>query len=204
MHQVLPAIEWLIQQWNKCLKDPVYRGFENSIEHALLKMEDYHRELRSQPAYIVSMVLNPRVKFKFIKKNWSDDDAAEAERTMKNIFRERFLELAKRAPAEHPPTAPSSSRKRAFCISDSEDSDADGPESSLQPWEREYTRYVNTKHELAKNSSAINWWGLQRATYPTWASLAFDYLPIMSSSVSSERSFSSGFTGHEACRPRAG
>ncbi|KDQ06348.1 hypothetical protein BOTBODRAFT_121615, partial [Botryobasidium botryosum FD-172 SS1] len=28
--------------------------------------------------------------------------------------------------------------------------------------------------------------------YPTWASLAFDYLPIMSSSVSSECFFSSG------------
>ena len=39
--------------------------------------------------------------------------------------------------------------------------------------------------------SVIQWWGINAARYPVWASLARDYLAIAATSVLSEQAFSS-------------
>ena len=82
----------------------------------------------------------------------------------------------------------------------------------LRPWRAEFLSYIETlEAALPAGMSTIQWWGVSIVYYTTpklvadhiplkinaqrylvWASLARDYLSIMSSSVSSERAFSSG------------
>lgn len=91
------------------------------------------------------------------------------------------------------------------------DSDDDGMES-LPLWQQEYEKYLHSKDGLGTDESVVTWWSvrpcytsipvnsvthivlsfqLRQNVLPTWASLAMDFLPIMASSVSSERAFSS-------------
>lgn len=60
-----------------------------------------------------------------------------------------------------------------------------------KPWMAEFRRYLDTHDIIPEGTSIVRWWGLNASRYPTWASLARDYLPVMASSVSSERAFSS-------------
>ena len=90
-----------------------------------------------------------------------------------------------------------------------EDTRGDKSDTS-KSWLEEYNRYMNTHEVVASEMSIVAWWGVSLTTYfvsaltlmcnhlqintacyPTWASLARDYLAIMASSVSSERAFSS-------------
>ena len=76
-----------------------------------------------------------------------------------------------------------------------------------KPWLKEFNGYLHDIEDL-RGRSIVQWWGvsttltsvamtinsvlqLNATHYPVWASLALDYLPIMASSVSSERAFSS-------------
>jgi hypothetical protein len=79
----------------------------------------------------------------------------------------------------------------------------------LKPWLREFNQYLNSSDEVPSDMTLPRWWGvsfclmlcsllrtniflqLNSRRLPTWASLARDYLAIMGSSVSSERTFSS-------------
>lgn len=86
------------------------------------------------------------------------------------------------------------------------DSDNDSP-AAPESWTVEFDRYIKTAEAVTKDVDIVNWWGvsnsflqltllftiflqLNASRYPTWASLSRDYLAIMASSVSSERSFS--------------
>jgi hypothetical protein len=59
------------------------------------------------------------------------------------------------------------------------------------PWLQAYRIYLGPVEQLPDGMGLIEWWGVHERLYPIWASLAHDYLPIMGSSVSSERAFSS-------------
>lgn len=59
-----------------------------------------------------------------------------------------------------------------------------------RPWLSSFHEYLHRQDNLG-NLSLIQWWGINSTQYPVWASLACDFLSIMSSSVSAERVFSS-------------
>lgn len=97
-------------------------------------------------------------------------------------------------------------RHRSFRIADSDSEDEGTP--TTEPWEYEYNKYMKLKHAVGPKESVVAFWGVSRdlcaaaalthvprqsqaRTLPTWASLAWDYLAIMASSVPSERAFSS-------------
>lgn len=80
------------------------------------------------------------------------------------------------------------------------------PKDAEKPWLKEFNGYLRDIEDLG-SQSIVQWWGvstiltsvvmaintalqLNVTHYPVWASLALDYLPIMASSVSSERAFS--------------
>jgi hypothetical protein len=81
------------------------------------------------------------------------------------------------------------------------------PKDVEKPWLKEFNGYLHDIEDLG-GWSIVRWWGvstvltpialainsasqLKATHYPVWVSLALDYLPIMASSVSSERAFSS-------------
>ena len=81
--------------------------------------------------------------------------------------------------------------------SDGEDKDKAGCNTGrkhsndpARPWLQGFHDYLNTREHLG-NSTVVQWWGMHSARYPVWGSLARDFLPIMASSISSERVFSS-------------
>jgi hypothetical protein len=59
-----------------------------------------------------------------------------------------------------------------------------------KPWLRDFHGYLNSTDHLPPGMSVVQWWGINAARYPVWASLARDYLVIAATSVSSERTFS--------------
>jgi hypothetical protein len=77
-----------------------------------------------------------------------------------------------------------------------------------RPWLDEWNSYFNTHEVVPEGMGAVCWWGvwflispvqsypldtvlqIHGQRYPTWRSLAHDYLAIMASSVSSESAFS--------------
>ena len=94
------------------------------------------------------------------------------------------------------------------------------PAPSEAPWKREFNRYIKGEDELPDGMILVQWWGVCRfyklhlevelnhqwqmneRRLPTWASLAFDYLAIMGSSVSSERAFSGAGITISKCQNR--
>lgn len=82
-----------------------------------------------------------------------------------------------------------------------------------KPWLQDFNQYMHSSEQLAEDQTIVEWWGVSRFVIsplssssltlqmnatcfgPVWASLAWDYLPIMASSVSSEQAFlSAGIT----------
>jgi len=90
-------------------------------------------------------------------------------------------------------------------LSDDEDEDdedfrgLDAPVNPNDPWREDFKGYLHSRDELGA-MTIVEWWGWNSTRYPVWASLARDYLPVMASSVSSERAFSSaGITISKRC-----
>lgn len=85
-------------------------------------------------------------------------------------------------------------------LMDEDDSDVEGElgatsegrqwEDPARPWLQGFHQYLNTQ-DILGDLSIVQWWGINSVRYPVWGSLARDFLSIMSSSVSSERVFSS-------------
>jgi len=95
---------------------------------------------------------------------------------------------------------------------DEDDADAHGwdvPTNVNDAWHEDFKGYLHSRDKLGA-MTIVEWWGVwilyifyfiyniltmlpqwNSTRYPVWASLAQDYLPVMASSVSSERAFSS-------------
>ena len=68
-----------------------------------------------------------------------------------------------------------------------------------RPWLRGFQEYLTTQDNLG-DLTIVQWWDINSMQYPVWASLAHDYLSIMSSSISSEHVFSfAGITISKRC-----
>ena len=63
--------------------------------------------------------------------------------------------------------------------------------SAVKPWLHDFNVYLNSQDQLTGDQTIVQWWGVNGARYPVWASLTRDFLSIMASSVLSECAFSS-------------
>jgi hypothetical protein len=101
-------------------------------------------------------------------------------------------------------------QSRRWNIDDTDSDEPDDEESTLsdpsKPWLIEWNLYLQTHEVIPEGMGIVKWWGvgliifchptadyldqLNAHHYPTWASLARDYLAIMALSVSSEHAFS--------------
>jgi hAT family C-terminal dimerisation region len=135
-------------------------------------------------------------------------------------YKERYLAIYgdKMLAPKQRRTGRSATRKVGTLIRELSDDEDEIDEDTLNlapnelhaPWLKDFHGYLNSKDQLG-SMSVIEWWGVSISCYfsnqrhPTslimpqwnanrydvWASLARDMLPIMASSVSSERAFSS-------------
>ncbi|KIM41960.1 hypothetical protein M413DRAFT_18815 [Hebeloma cylindrosporum] len=134
------------------------------------------------------------------KKYWSKSLQGDVEVLLQEKFIERYNHLhTAAATAQSRPQTKRLPRVQGLLRrhldtdsdngSDSED-DEDAGGDLNSPWKGEFRRYLDTVEAVPPNMNIVEWWGLNAHRYPTWASLARDYLSVMASSVSSERAFS--------------
>ncbi|KAI3616226.1 hat family dimerization domain-containing protein [Moniliophthora roreri] len=77
---------------------------------------------------------------------------------------------------------------------ESQQSSTPATATNIEAWEVEYNKWVQTPTEdIDDEASQVEWWEANgKHIGPTWTSIAQNILPIMASSVSSERAFSAG------------
>ncbi|PPQ83822.1 hypothetical protein CVT24_012453 [Panaeolus cyanescens] len=172
---------------------------------AIEKMYSSGKRLRKCQK-LVSTALDPRKKFAHFERNWGGDLTEDVESTVRSKFIERYNALNTSTSSTSPNTSrprPSSirasahPRKRRIQLASLSDDESDSdpitraPSNPLEPWRTEWDSYLNTHEVVPNDMGIVEWWGLNVYRYPTFASMARDYLAVMAASVSSERAFSS-------------
>ncbi|KIL54872.1 hypothetical protein M378DRAFT_91765 [Amanita muscaria Koide BX008] len=189
----IPAIETLHSAWNTRADKIKYSSFHGALHAATAKLNEYYEKTADSNAHILVMLLHPERKMAYFKKHWSENLQKNVLDLGRDLFKQRYAATA--SSQITPPRPTKRQRTQSFmCETDSDDSDTDNngvDEASSTPWLAEYERYVNTNEIIPPGMTVVAWWGLNALRYPIAASLARDYLAIMSSSVSSECAFSS-------------
>ncbi|TFY55616.1 hypothetical protein EVJ58_g8133 [Rhodofomes roseus] len=211
LHLALPALEELHSEWSRLLQDSTYAHFASGLQAGINKIAEYYDK--------TVVVLNPRQRFEYFKKNWSDEPvqiaaAEDLAKTIERWHRIRGDDTSTSGATTNPGAKKKakSGRRYGSMFADLS-SDDEGKRSSLRTstqstvvtptaaavskpgWEKEFRQYLDLDFESEifgdDDESAVQWWGKNAHRFPTWASLARDYLAIMATSVSSERAFSS-------------
>ncbi|SJL04257.1 uncharacterized protein ARMOST_07632 [Armillaria ostoyae] len=176
LHLVLPAFERL---------------------HAILTKPRTERS----DAYIICSVLDPTQKMRWFDTEWDGDARSRAWDPVRDKFKTRYEEMygTDSAPPPVVKTSKKSTKARRL-LSDPNDEPqvAANPGPSTVPlaappsWESVFNEYMNGTDVLLEDQCIVSWWGLNSQRLPVWAAIARDYIPIMASSVSSERVVSGG------------
>ncbi|EKM48148.1 uncharacterized protein PHACADRAFT_109346, partial [Phanerochaete carnosa HHB-10118-sp] len=203
LQYAIPALEGLYKAWSTRAAKDRYSHFSNALHAGADKIAEYYDKMGDSKAYIISMYLAPDAKGSHFEKHWDVGLQKEAEALMEQVFSERYTKL-NAASMQSAATATSSkpgaslkpqTSKRVLSDDESDDDKTQlgsDSTSASKPWYAEYCRYLQTREDIPPGVSHVQWWGRNAYRYPTWASLALDYLPIMAMSVSSERAFSQG------------
>ncbi|KAJ7131124.1 ribonuclease H-like domain-containing protein, partial [Mycena epipterygia] len=184
LHLALPALEALHAGWTQSAEDPKYSHFKDALEQASEKVDEYYQKTSNSNAYMFAMVLDPAKKLSYFT-HWPDDLQEEALEAMEEMFKQRYLQLHgdSSATATSVPVTKSIKPRMRRPIVLRDNSNTSITESThidpLKPWLDEYQLYFNVREVINAHR------------YPVWASLARDYLAVMSSSVSSKCAFSS-------------
>ncbi|PPQ82781.1 hypothetical protein CVT25_009276 [Psilocybe cyanescens] len=138
----------------------------------MAKLNEYYERTSVSDAHIICMALHPKQKFKHFCKHWGKDLFEDAKATVQENFIEQYKQL-------HAGSGTSSSTKE----------EVEASSDPSKPWLGEWNLFLQT-HKTVPEGMGIANPLLNAHCYPTWTSLARDYLAIMTSSVSSERAFS--------------
>ncbi|KAJ7442063.1 hypothetical protein B0H11DRAFT_1932569 [Mycena galericulata] len=76
----IPAFELFMSSWKAMLDDPVLEkeSIARIIKPGLNLAEKYYDKFGDTDAYIISMFINPSIRFEWIRKNWSYEDQEHA------------------------------------------------------------------------------------------------------------------------------
>ncbi|KIK47782.1 hypothetical protein CY34DRAFT_8650 [Suillus luteus UH-Slu-Lm8-n1] len=198
LHLAIPALETLHKAWSSCTERSKYAQFAPALKDAAAKVDEYYEKTTHSTAYVLSMW-----KMSYFKKHWPEYLHDDVLSTAETVFKARYIELNQvtSSMSQHT-TKPSrtGSLKKLIreVLSDSEDDSSTNPVPTsigdpTRLWRAEFLAYLETVEAAPPSGmSTIQWWGINAQRYPIWASLARDYLAIMSSSVFSEWAFSQG------------
>ncbi|KIK76070.1 hypothetical protein PAXRUDRAFT_171002, partial [Paxillus rubicundulus Ve08.2h10] len=183
LYLALPALEALHKAWGSCSEQSKYEVFHTGLVAAVGKI--------SPVPYTMVMLLDPNGKDSHFKKHWGEDLHNEV---LENAEKISIIWscMVRITPAHYPQKQVGKLHKLLQELSSDEDGGG-GTEDKVvkqSPWLKEFNLYLKSATLLPARMSIVQWWGINAPIYPVWASLAHDYLAIMSSSVSSERAFS--------------
>ncbi|PPQ88604.1 hypothetical protein CVT26_004368, partial [Gymnopilus dilepis] len=194
LHNALPAIEKLYAEWDKASSKPRYAPFQPALIAGMAKLDEYYQKTATSDAHVICMALNPRQKFDHFHKYWGQDLLKDVEKTVQKKFIERYEKMQTTASVSRSVNVKNTKKSTRRNCDDTTDSESDSDSKLVdpaKPWLNEWNMYKTTRESVPDDMNIVKWWGLNAHRYPTWASLARDYLAIMASSVSSERAFSS-------------
>ncbi|ESK81374.1 hat family dimerization domain-containing protein [Moniliophthora roreri MCA 2997] len=198
LHRGIPALETLHAAWSSRCDNEKYARFRNALTAGIEVIEKYYNLTSNSGVHILAMVLDPASKLSYFREHWSEDEQKEVDTYLRKVFRKRHEKL--NATQDSSTMGHSSTQRRRKHLVD-HDSDDESQQSSMpatatniEAWEVEYNKWVQTPTEdIDDEASRVEWWGANsKCIGPTWTSIARDILPIMASSVSSERAFSAG------------
>ncbi|KAF5329696.1 hypothetical protein D9619_009224 [Psilocybe cf. subviscida] len=114
---VLPLYELLLRM----LKDlsRVRIKLAHAINASITKLEEYLAISRTAKMYSLAMVINPKIKFGWLKKHWTTDEYTKARESVEKAL----LEYARIEPRE-PPATPQPSRRLVKSVSVSHEAQA--------------------------------------------------------------------------------
>ncbi|KAJ8503453.1 hypothetical protein ONZ45_g10852 [Pleurotus djamor] len=198
----LPALEALHKAWSSRIDRSKYASFSAALQAGVDKIVEYYNRTADTDAYNVTMFLDPESKGRYMRKNWGEELYKQALDRLETLYAEYYarhttagaLSQPSDRPHAHPPHH---GRRRSRMLSDDESSNEESSvrdnsaaaQDPSKPWLLSFNKYMRATDSLG-GSTLVRWWGLNAERLPVWAAIARDYLPIMASSVSSERAFS--------------
>ena len=160
--------------------------FQAALDHAWSILNKYYEETNECRMYIVSIVLDPRMKYDYFERNWPKKWMNDVKDKMQSVWKEYGGHMTSTS-------LPSESEV-----------DKESPEFTINKW-----RFGNTRpvvNELAKylrapllvletkeaneNFDIMKWWKGNMQEFPILAQIAFDVFSIPAMSVEPERVFS--------------
>ncbi|KAJ6559295.1 ribonuclease H-like domain-containing protein, partial [Mycena sp. CBHHK59/15] len=80
----IPAFELFMSSWQAMLDDPVLEdeSIAQIVQPGLNVAEKYYNKFGDTDAYIISMFINPSIRFEWIRKNWSYEDQKRARKSL--------------------------------------------------------------------------------------------------------------------------
>ncbi|KZV79028.1 hypothetical protein EXIGLDRAFT_572994, partial [Exidia glandulosa HHB12029] len=193
LYNAVPALTLLTSAWTLRLDDPNFVEFCPALEIALEKLSEY-REIVTDSrtdAYWISMVLHPEYKFGAEFREFWGAQTDQLKSAMEKIVRSHGSHYSGAILTATTVSGPLREVAQATDLGRAAYTTATTEASSTEHWRVEYERFINTHYDIHEDMTLTRWWGMFASQLPTWGSLAADYLPIMSSSVSAERAFSS-------------
>ncbi|KIJ58550.1 hypothetical protein HYDPIDRAFT_102399, partial [Hydnomerulius pinastri MD-312] len=184
----LRTFEKFYVNWKRMGENPNNLRLSPFINKGLEWADKYYTRMGDTKAYLISMVLNPNERLKWIKKHW---DAADVEATTK-VIHETMSEYRKRETTDvsveqniHHPPSPKKHQmlRQAYGLpdNDNDDEETNSRNASFD------TKTVQDD----RGTDSLSFWEMNINVYPTLFAMAMDYLPVQGSAVPCEQIFSS-------------
>jgi hAT family C-terminal dimerisation region len=198
IHNVIPLLEFLTSKYRATISQYARLNDTHIVQAAnlgLAKLERYYNMIKSIPAYIAAVVLDPSSKFEFFETcSWHVSEIENAEKMVIELWRKNYKSSGAAQTDE------SGSQTTSQTVSQSlsrESGDGDFVE-----W-RAKKRRVSDADELeqylampfsvdSSEMEIIQWWYNKRDLWPMLSKMALDIFSIPSMSADAERLFSSG------------
>lgn len=189
---VLPTMEWLLHQFESFKVEYQLHPdlhFRRSIDQAWAKLDKYYQLTEASPIYVAAVVLNPRWKWAYFEKQWTDrqDWISDARRAIKDLWAAEYKDQPLLDEAPEP------QQREILLRSDLDDfiNNVLGPPPTRDVPD-EYECYIS--RGIAPEDQAcetpIAYWVEKRRIWPRLSKMALDILSIPPMSDEPERIFS--------------
>ena len=188
--EILPSMEILLHHLETAKTEYEHLGYDHvntCINNAWVILDKYYNLTDTSPIYVAAVVLNPQLKWSFLKQRWEhrQDWLVTARRNVKHLWTSDYKDhiLATDFGVKDVSTAvPDMDILEQFLSVQ--------PDAASLQFEDEYEDYCYMKPE-PHITNIIQWWIDHSTMYPALSKMALDILSIPAMSAEVERVFSS-------------